>query len=369
MKKSNIKGFILAEVIVVSVVVISAIIILYMQFTSVNNSYYRSFKYNTIDDLYSVNNIRSFIEVDNLDNIIEQLNEKNYVDLSSCSNTYFIEYNYCKNLLSTLNVKTLIFTYEDVTNLKKELNTPTFSEGMKTFIKTISSTKNNKYRIIVEFEDDRYATLKLGSFIASNISNDCVNEGNTCTINQIKEQVSLTLAVNDNETYNFNVLSDNGETLTLIMNDNFEDDIYWNNTAVASGPTNILDYIKAKTSNWDNVLDITYTLNGTDSTNFTGCESITNCTSNVYQMDTINSKARLPMLQELINLGCTSTAGSCSTWLNLGLSSGGTTGFWTSSATSSNVWIISYDNRLNTTTVNSENIRIKPVITINKSAL
>lgn len=369
MKKSNIKGFVLAEVIVVSVVVISALVILYTQFISVNNSYYRSFKYNTVDDLYAVNNVINFIEKDNLNNIIEHLNDNNYVDLSSCSNDYFIEYNYCKNLLSTLNIKTLIFTYEDVNELKKELKTSNLSEGMKTFIKTISASKNNKYRVIVEFEDDRYATLKLGSFVVSNISNECVREGNTCIIDDIKEKVSLTLAVNDEETYDFNVLSDNGDTLTLIMDDYFEDDIYWNNDTITSGPINVLDYLKAKTSNWDNIIDITYTLNGTKASNFTGCQEVDSCTSNVYQMNTINSKARLPMLQELTNIGCTSSAGSCPIWLSSGLNVSGVNGFWTSSATSSNVWIMSYDNRLTTASSTSNKIRIKPVIIINKSAI
>jgi len=70
MKKNNIKGFVLAEVIIVSVVVITALTVMYMQFISVNNSYYRSFKYNTVDDLYATNNIRSFIEDDNLDNLV-----------------------------------------------------------------------------------------------------------------------------------------------------------------------------------------------------------------------------------------------------------------------------------------------------------
>lgn len=165
MKKNNIKGFVLAEVIVVSVVVISALIVIYMQFISVNNGYYRSFKYNTIDDLYAVEDIRSFIEKDNMDRIVEQLKDNVYIDLSDCSYNYFIEYNYCENLLDTLNVKTLIITYEDVTNLKNNLNSISFSEGLKSFIKTISANKNNKYRLIVEFEDDRYATLKMGEII------------------------------------------------------------------------------------------------------------------------------------------------------------------------------------------------------------
>lgn len=368
MKKNNIKGFILAEVIVISVVVITALTIIYMQFISVNNSYYRSFRYNTVDDLYAVNNIRSFIEKDNLDNIINLLEGKNYVDLSSCSYEYFLEYNYCKNLLKTLNVKTLLFTYEDVTDLKSELNNISISEGMKSFIKTISSSKNNKYRIIVEFEDDRYATLKLGSFIVSNISNECVKYGNTCTIDQIKSQVSLTVAVNDNESYNFNVLSDDGEKLTLIMDNSFEDDINWS-SSLNEGPLNLLEYVETKTKNWVNIPDITYTLSGNSSDDFNSCSVYSECNSNVYSLSTRNAKARLPKLQELTNLGCTQTSGSCPSWLTNNFDYSTVTGFWTSTTSSSNVWIVSYDNRLKENSISGSTIKIKPVIIIYKDVI
>lgn len=49
---NNKKGFILAETIAVSTVVLAALIIIYSQFVSINNSYYRSFIYNTVDNLY-----------------------------------------------------------------------------------------------------------------------------------------------------------------------------------------------------------------------------------------------------------------------------------------------------------------------------
>lgn len=173
MKKNNTKGFVLAEVIIISVVVISALTAIYMQFISVNNSYYRSFRYNTVDDLYALNNIRDFIENDNFDNIIYSLKGNNYIDLTNCSEI-FIEYNYCKVLLNTLNVKKIIFTYESVSNLKNDLNNTDFSEGLKSFIKTINANKNDKYRLIAEFENDRYATLKIGELnyeITNMISN------------------------------------------------------------------------------------------------------------------------------------------------------------------------------------------------------
>lgn len=370
MKKSFKKGFVMAETIVVSIVVLTALVIIYTQFISINNSYYRSFRYNTIDDLFAVNNVKEFIEKDSLNNIVSNMKDKNYLDLTSCSTQYFKEYNYCKTLLEYLNIKTLLFTYEDVTNLKNELKQNNLlSEGLRSFVKTISANKNNKYRLIVEFNDDRYATLKIGSFIVSNLSNECVKEGNTCTIETIKSGVFMDVAVNDNETYRFNVIKDDGSKLTLIMNDNFSDNIYWDSNSNTSGPNNLLNYLDARVKNWDNVLDITYNLNGNNSDNYNGCSSYNACEDNIYNISTKNSKARLPMLQDLTNLGCSQIAGSCPSWLGNNLNTSDSVGYWTSTANSSNVWIISYDNRLNTTSVNTDNIKIRPVIIINKNVI
>ena len=363
MKKSFNKGFVLAETIIISVVIITALIVVYIQFITLNNSYNRSFKYNSVDDLYAVNNVVKFIESESLNTIINKL-DSNYIDLSSCSADYFKEYNYCKTLLEYLDIKTVIFTYEDVTELKNELSqNNTLSEGMYTFIKTISTNKNNKYRLIVEFNNDRYATLKLGSFLVSNLSNECAKEGNTCSINQIKTGVSMNVSVSDNESYSFNVINDDCTNLTLIMNDSFEDDVIWN-----TNPTNLLEYLDAKVSNWYNVLDITYSLSGTNSNSYNNCISYDNCSDNTYSVPTKNSKARLPMVQELVSLGCTNLAGSCPSWLGNNLNSSNNIGYWTSTTNGSNKWYISYDNRLNTTS-DSNNIKIRPIIMINKKVL
>lgn len=371
MKKSMKRGFIMAETIMVSIVVLTALIIIYTQFISINNSYYRSFRYNTVDDLYAVNNVKDFILNDKFDTIISSLQGKNYIDLSSCSTDFFKEYNYCATLLRTLNIKTLIFTYEDVTNLKNELKVNnSLSEGMYTFIKTISNDKNNKYRLIAEFNDNRYATLKIGSFIASNISNICVKQNNLCSLEDIKSGISLDIVVSDIETYNFNVLSDDGNKLILIMNNSFTDNIFWSNSTNDLGPSDILNYLDAKTKNWTNVLDIAYTLNGDNESNYTGCSSYNICTDNIYTMSTKNSKARLVTLQELTNVGCANVAGSCPAWLGSNLNASSSNGYWTSTANSTNyAWIVSYDNKVNNVLVNTDNIKIRPVIVIDKNVI
>ncbi|MEG2322248.1 MAG: hypothetical protein RSB71_02045 [Bacilli bacterium] len=162
--KINAKGFILAETIAVSAVVLATLIIIYTQFISINNSYRDSFKYNTVDKLYAVDNVISFIEKDGVNNIIKDFktNPNNYIDITSCSTSYFIEFNYCESLFKTLDIKQVIFTTEDITKLKEDISkTNPFSEEIRSFMKKMSFKKDtNKYRLIVEFNDKTLATLK-----------------------------------------------------------------------------------------------------------------------------------------------------------------------------------------------------------------
>lgn len=96
-------------------------------------------------------------------NLIEtSLNNNNYVDLTTCPTDYFTEYLYCQSLINKLNIKTILFTKEDTSNLVDSLKTNNpFDEKMKKFINLISSDKEaNKYRLIVEYKDGTFASLK-----------------------------------------------------------------------------------------------------------------------------------------------------------------------------------------------------------------
>ncbi len=163
MKKSNKKGFILAETIAVSTIVMTSLVIIYSQFVSINNSYNRSFSYNNVNNLYLVKNIRDYLSEGSLNKLTSAIDENNllYIDITSCSNEYFTEYIYCETLLDAANVKTILFTKEDINQLKDNLNNIDLTEKMKSFINFINSTNENNYRLIVEFNDDTYATLKI----------------------------------------------------------------------------------------------------------------------------------------------------------------------------------------------------------------
>lgn len=157
--KKNKKGFVLAETIVISVVVITALIIIYTQFVSVNNSYYRSFNYNNVNNLYLVNQVKTFINNSNGSSIYSIIDDENlYIDITECDD--FIEYMYCENLIDTINAKRVIISKNDTTDLISNIESYDFSEIMKNYIKNSKSNEEG-YRIIVEFNDSTIAGLKL----------------------------------------------------------------------------------------------------------------------------------------------------------------------------------------------------------------
>ena len=69
MKKSNKNGFILAETIAISVVIMTSLVIIYTQFRIVSNSYFKTFNYNSVNNLYLTNNVKEFIKTQSIDEL------------------------------------------------------------------------------------------------------------------------------------------------------------------------------------------------------------------------------------------------------------------------------------------------------------
>lgn len=156
MKKSNKNGFILAETIAISVVIMTSLVIIYTQFRIVSNSYFKTFNYNSVNNLYLTNNVKEFIKTQSIDELKKMLDNADYVDLTSCS--YFTEYIYCEALFDSIGANKVIFTKEDLSSLRNNLPS-NFSEKLKQFINYINYENNNNYRLIVEFSDETYASL------------------------------------------------------------------------------------------------------------------------------------------------------------------------------------------------------------------
>ena len=161
MKKVDNKGFMLVETLIVATLIISVLIYLFIQFQTIAKSYNTSFNYNTVDAAYGVSNIRNYILSDGYEELLNYQNTANngYVDITNCNSEYFEETEYCLSLFDQLNVKTVLFTKNNLSNLKSK--NFTFNEKLKSFINYIKYDNEKVYRIIVEYKNGTFGSLKV----------------------------------------------------------------------------------------------------------------------------------------------------------------------------------------------------------------
>lgn len=161
MKKNS--GFTLVEVLVVSVFIIGTLVFLFTQFLNLKKSYDYTLNYNTVEGLYGTKNINNYLNNSSImiDGIINSVDENKYVDISNCSSTLLIYEDLCTNLYTSLGVKTVIVTYENLNDFNTVLNGNTnYSENLKQYIKkTTVNGYESSYRLIVEFNDDTIASI------------------------------------------------------------------------------------------------------------------------------------------------------------------------------------------------------------------
>lgn len=164
MKKEK-NGFMLVETLIVSVFILATLIFLFVQFQKIESGYSKTYNYNTTDRLYATYNIREYILNNGFETIATILDNSidNYVDISFCPSEYLLNTEYCNSLFSYLNVKTILFTKENTTDLISDFkNINEIGENFKSFIKYIKfDDEATKYRLIVEFKDETYASLKI----------------------------------------------------------------------------------------------------------------------------------------------------------------------------------------------------------------
>lgn len=171
MKKLDSKGFLLTELLVTATLVSTVLIFLYTQFYTIKRSYDTSFKYNTVNGLYALSNVRSFLEENDIYILTQGLNTTSYIDLKN-DNLQTADTTYFNELMTGLNIKSLIFTNQNIDNLINQINNGTALnsdtneyEDLKKFIKRIdfdNKDTSNNYRIIAEFNDNTFASILVG---------------------------------------------------------------------------------------------------------------------------------------------------------------------------------------------------------------
>ena len=166
MRKS--RGFALVETLIVSTIIATILIYVFVQFNALQSEYNESFKYNDVDDLYKLDSIKSYINsLDNTakTNIITKITSDDIIIMDKEDNTY-TDITYFDNqndLLTNLGIKTLILTKADINNV----DTSSLSKNINDMIKRIDN-KSDNYRIIAEFNNGNAATITISLEVESN---------------------------------------------------------------------------------------------------------------------------------------------------------------------------------------------------------
>lgn len=150
MKKNN-KGFMLAEVFIVSSFVLGILVYMFIQTNSIMKNYNKSFSYDTVQGLYIANEVKKYL---------------NYMDsdtpyLSDACDSYEIfesSDEVWNNIKRFTNIKTVIIG--DLNYIKENASDDTnISAKEKDYIKYL--VEKNKCVLLLEFNDDTYASLNM----------------------------------------------------------------------------------------------------------------------------------------------------------------------------------------------------------------
>jgi uncharacterized protein YihD (DUF1040 family) len=168
MKKNN-RGFTLVETLVVSSFIVGILIFLFSQFSKLKTSYDASFEYNTVPALFLAKNINRYLTMSGSATIRNQVDQSTngFIDITDCPSDYLNKTDYCRQLFSDLHVVSVLVTKEstfksDLQDYLKD-NNVIYHEKLYQFVKELSINNDNYngYRIIAEFANDNFATVKL----------------------------------------------------------------------------------------------------------------------------------------------------------------------------------------------------------------
>ena len=182
----NNKGFMLAEAVITSTIVLTTLIGLYTTFSRLYNLYNIRTTYFDIDGVYAIKGmIDNLIDNNKMNSTLQQVNTNNYSQLISkkvCSSAN-TNTNYCNSLQKLYNIENMyIIQYkkDKVTNLKNQDINQTFKDYLDYISNYYSFVDSNaddttdnkvnvddgyKYLFVVEYkngEDYYYSSLGLG---------------------------------------------------------------------------------------------------------------------------------------------------------------------------------------------------------------
>ena len=181
MKKNN-KGFMLAETIVTTVVIVSAMIGLYSIFNRLYNQYNKYNSYYNIDGKYAIINTVDYLLINDFNGMINTIFEnkqfftimKKEGDICSKYNnidiTNFLNQDTCKTIRDTYNINEMIIAEYDASVLEKDIKNDNMNQTFKEYIDYVIgyydvSNDDTKfsYIVLVEIKDgDDYYYANMG---------------------------------------------------------------------------------------------------------------------------------------------------------------------------------------------------------------
>ena len=159
MTKLNNKGFFLAETIVVVGIVATILVLFYSQISVFYRNYERNAKYETVEAIHAVRNVKTYLEQNYVEHPIDDLltAETPLIDITTYD---FDLIAYYDTLISNLNVKNVFFSSYNINTLITNYAAYNIDASFLDYLRTlrVKDDKINVYRIIVLLNNGEYAS-------------------------------------------------------------------------------------------------------------------------------------------------------------------------------------------------------------------
>lgn len=164
------KGFMLLETLIVSTVILSSLVFMYVQFVNIKTNYDRSFRYNTVPDIYMAKTISDYLtdngDIDILKSTIDNA-ENGYIDITNANSLTNSNSDIYSKLIMDMGISTILYVKNDFLSIKNYLDTPSydnvkFSESFKKYILNMNADDTGKDKIIIKFNNNTFVNILVG---------------------------------------------------------------------------------------------------------------------------------------------------------------------------------------------------------------
>lgn len=163
--KLNKKGFMLAEVIVVSVILIGTMVGLFTGFNKMYSNYKERNTYDNVEALYGAKSIKDFlIDQQKLNELIKNTTSFSNITESTNLSLNEIETTLFNSIKGEYDINNIYFSVYNISSIDYDNTNNNLTSYLTYLKKDTNMTKSSYgYRIVVETNDKNYATIGLGT--------------------------------------------------------------------------------------------------------------------------------------------------------------------------------------------------------------